>query len=328
MLRIVSALDRFEPELIDRSRRQHDARFYLDNRGRAWQAIRQRTRWGRGTAPEPGEFTALDGALHKLSRLREWYREPGQTDATRQRSHLARWRIIRATTDRGGETTERFDLVEPATLPHADPDAWPPSDLRPTDLDGWTLADATEAARAREAETRDHGARWRWAQTQSYHFGTYDWNDRDGLLKLVRPSRTTRTATAHYVERASRWTRIEDPARVWHRRDTVEVMLRLNDPRLAVALYKRRGRVETFHQRLACRVWAASDTVLDSGREHRAVRAPAQQAAALRRLLDRARRDLAPEVEAEHRRKRNRAAQLRSRKDADSTDGDRQLVLF
>ena len=328
MLRIVSALDLFEPDPIDRTRRRHAARFYLDDRGHAWRAVRRRTQWGRAEAPAPGEFYGLDGALHKMSRLRDWYREPSQTDAAQQRAHLARWRLVRATARRGRETVERFDVLERESLPSLDPDAWPPSELRPAGLDGWTLTDDTDAARAREAENRTHAARWRWAQTRAYHFGTADWNDRDGLLKLVRPSRTTRTATAHYVERAGRWTRTEDPARVWRRRDTVEVVLRLNDPRLAAALYKRRGRVETFHQRLVCRVWTATDTVLDSGRAHRAVRAPAQQAAALRRLLDRARRDLAPEVEAERRRKRDRAAQRRARKDADSTDDFCQLALF
>ena len=134
MLRIVSALDHFEPDLLDRTRRQHDARFYLDERGRAWRAVRHRTRWGRAEAPEPGEFYALDGALAKLSRLRHWYREPGQTDAARQRAHLARWRIVRASAERGGEAVERFDLVELATPPESD--AHPAPDLRPADLDG------------------------------------------------------------------------------------------------------------------------------------------------------------------------------------------------
>ena len=325
MLRIVSALDLFEPDPIDRTRRRHAARFYLDDRGRAWRAVRRRTQWGRAEAPAPGEFYGLDGALHKLSRLRDWYREPSQTDAVQQRAHLARWRLVRATARRGRETVERFDVLERESLPSLDPDAWPPSELRPADLDGWTLADNTDAARFREAENRAHAARWRWAQTRAYHFGTADWNDRDGLLKLVRPSRTT---TAHYVERAGRWTRTEDPARVWRWRDTVEVVLRLNDPRLAVALYKRRGRIETFHQRLACRVWTATDTVLDSGRAHRAVRAPAQQAAVLRRLLDRARRDLAGDIQAERDRKRRHAAERRAVVAAPDPSRTCQLALF
>ena len=326
MLRIVSALDHFEPDLIDRRCRQHAARFYLDDRGHAWRAVRHRTRWGRAEAPEPGEFYALDGALAKMSSLRHWYREPGQTDAARQRAHLARWRVVRASAKGGGEAVERFDLVERAAPP--EPDADPAPDLRPADLDGWTLADLTDAAHAREVEARAYAARWRWARTEAFHFGTYDWTDRPALLKPVRPSRTTRTATAHYAERAGRWGRVQDPAPVWRRRDTVEVVVRLNDPRLAVALYKRRGRAGTFHQRLACRVWTAYDTVLDSGRTHRAVRAPAQQAAALRRLLDRARRDLAPDVEAERRRKRDRAAQRRALRDPASADELRQLALF
>ena len=220
MLHIVSALDLFEPDLIDRTRRQHTARFYLDDQGRAWRAVRRRARWGQAVAPAPGEFYGLDGALHKLGRLRSWYREPGQPHEARQRAHLARWRVVRATARRGRETVERFDVLERAPLP--DTDAWPPPDVRPSDVAGWTLADATDAARARQADDRAHAARRRQARAEAFQFGTADWTDRDGLIRLVRPSRTTRTATAHYVERAGRWTRTDDPARVWRRRDAVE----------------------------------------------------------------------------------------------------------
>lgn len=138
----------------------------------------------------------------------------------------------------------------------------------------------------------------------------------------------TRTASTHYAERAGRWRRVESPAEVWRDRDTIEVVLRLNDPRLAVAVYKRRGRVETSHQRRACRVWYGYDSVLDDGAEHRAVRAPDQQAAAIRALLDRARSDLVGDVQAEYDRKRRQAAERRAVAAAPNPSRVRQLALF
>lgn len=328
MLRITSALDHIEGSPLDRNRLAFAARFYLDRRGHAWRSVRQRSRWRASEPPEPGEFTSLRSALQTLRHLRAWYREPQQTRASNGLAHLARWRIVRATAEQDGETVERFDVVELVMLPEAGPEIYPPSQLRPSDLDGWTLDDWTEAVRIEEAQSRASAERWETARRREFVHGAHDWTDREGLLRIVRPSRTTRTASAYYAERAGRWRRVEDPAEVWRDRDTVEVVLRLNDPRLAVAVYKRRGRVETFHQRLACRVWYGYDSVHDDDTEHRAVRAPTQQAAAIRALLDRARLDLAADVQAERDRKRRRAAERRAVAAVPDPSRVRQLTLF
>ncbi|MDT7858140.1 hypothetical protein RQM47_15945 [Rubrivirga sp. S365] len=328
MLRITSALDHFETSPLDRNRLAFAARFYLDRRGHAWRLVRGRSRWRPNEPPEPGEFTSLDSALHTLRHLRGWYREPQQTRASNRLAHLARWRIVRATAEQDGETVERFDVVELATLPETGPEVYPPSLLRPYSLDGWALDDWTAAAHVEEARSRASAERWETARRREFVHGAHDWTDRDGLLKIVRPSRVTLTASAHYAERAGRWRRVESPAEVWRDRDTVEVVLRLNDPRLAVAVYKQRGRVETFHQRRACRVWYGYDSVLDDGAKHRAVRAPAQQAAAIRALLDRARLDLAGDVQAECDRKRRHAAERRAVAAAPDPSRVRQLALF
>ena len=225
-------------------------------------------------------------------------------------------------------------MVELAALPEAGPEVYPPSTLRPSRLDAWALDDHTEAARVEEARGRASAERWETTRRREFVHGAHDWTDRDELLRIVRPSRVTRTASAHYAERAGRWRRIgegtspESPAEVWRDRDTVEVVLRLNDPRLAVAVYKRRGRVGTFHQRRACRVWYGYDSVLDDGAEHRAVRAPDQQAAAIRALLDRARLDLAGDVRAERDRKRHRAAERRAAAAAPDPLRVCQIALF
>ena len=334
MLRITSALDHFEASPLDRNRLAFAARFYLDDRGHAWRPVRGRSRWRPAEPPEPGEFYSLDSALHTLRHLRGWYREPQQTRASNRLAHPARWRIVRATAEQDSEAVERFDVAELMTLPEAGPEVYPPSALRPSRLDGWTLDDHTEAARVEEARGRASAERWETARRREFVHGAHDWTDRDGLLRIVRPSRVTRTASAHYAERAGRWRRIgegtspESPAEVWRDRDTVEVVLRLNDPRLAVAVYKRRGRVETSHQRRACRVWYGVDSVLDDGTGHRAVRAPAQQAAAIRALLDRTRLDLAGDVQAERDRKRRLAAERRAVAAAPDPPRVRQLALF
>ena len=319
MLRVVSITDHFGRDRIDPGRWTHQARYYTDDRGHAWRLLPGRRRWGGEAPPAPGAFYSADSALQQLRYLRAWYREPQQTRETNRLAHLARWRIVRATADRGHERVERFDLAELAPLPEAGPGVWPPSDLRPAGHAGWTLDDHTAAAVEEEAAHRARAERWEHARRRESHHGDHDWRDRPDLLRIVRPSRATRTASAHYVERAGRWRRVDDPAGYWHRRDTVEVVLRLRDPRLAVAVYKRRGRVGTFHERRGCRVWYGYDHVPErrpgtavpsggatggGGGRHRAVRAPAQEAAAIRALLDRARRDLAGDVRAEADRRR------------------------
>ena len=323
MLRITRTLDLFEPDPFTGRGVLHARRFYLDDRGHAWTPALSRSRWGRGQAPEPGELYSLEGALQRLRHDRAAYGETRRSPAERQRAHPARWRVVLADHDSLDEP--RADVLELAALPEPDDR----HELRRASLDGWTLTDVTEAARAEIARGRALAAGWTHDARRRTRYGAYDWHDRPGFLRLVRPSRTTRTATAYYAERAGRWRRVADPAGVWRQRDTVEVEVRLNDPRLAVAVYKRRGRVETFQHRRACRVWYGYDTVLDSGTERRAVRAPAQQAAALRALMDRARADLAPEIEAERRRRRDRAAARRASHRAAGTDeAQSQLTLF
>ena len=329
MLQITTAIDHLErdrPWKPDGWRLAD--RYYLDDRGHAWRAVRYRTlrAWRRGTltvAHEPGEFFELAGALRELSRLRSWYREPPQPRGTEERAHLARWRIVRVTgpptsdpaTGEGTES-ERYDLVELSPVPAGEEGASlsEREDLRAVSLEGWTLADRTQPARVGEEEGRAHAERWQHSIRREARYGGYNWLDRESFLRFVRPSKTTRTETAHYAERAGRWRRVTDPAEVWRQRDTVEVEVRLNDPRLSVAVYKRRGRVDSFQGRRACRVFHAYDTVLDSGAVHRAVRAPHQEAAALAMLMDRARFDLAAAVDGERRRRRRRAAQAAERR--------------
>lgn len=338
MLRITAAIDHCEPDLPWAANRLRVRdRYYLDDRGHAWRAARYRTltawRHGRLVEPaEPGEFCELNHALREMGRLRARYREAGQPDTTRRRALFGRWRVVRVTTPRsdgeggcaGGGAVERFDLVELAAVPVLVPDDRPAAapELRPVDLGGWTLTDWTDEAREREEENRAWRKRDEHRARRRARFGNYDWHDRGGFLKLVRPSKTTKTATAHYVERAGRWRRIgegtspEDPAQAWTERDTVEVCVRVNDPRLCVAIYKRRGPVESFHDKLARRIYHAYDHVLETAdgqrTQRRVVRAPGQEAAALRMLMDQARRDLAPTIAAEAKRKRERAAGRRS----------------
>ena len=174
MLRITSALDHFEASPLDRNRLAFAARFYLDDRGHVWKPVRGQSRWRPAEPPEPGEFYSLDSALHTLRHLRAWYREPQQTRASNRLAHLARWRIVRATTRQDGETVERFDVAELTTLPEAGPEVYPPSTLRPSNLDGWTLDDWTDAARAEQVRSRASAERWETAHRREFVHGAHD----------------------------------------------------------------------------------------------------------------------------------------------------------